>query len=70
MQRRLAELDWEPDPEARYRISESFCSDNMWQEAVGELLHVSDAILLDLRGFTAARPARRSRSACSPSATR
>jgi hypothetical protein len=55
LQRRLAELDWEADPDARYRINESFCTDSMWQETVGELLHVSDAILLDLRGFTAAR---------------
>lgn len=55
LQRRLAELDWEADPDARYRINESFCTDSMWQETVRELLHVSDAILLDLRGFTAAR---------------
>jgi hypothetical protein len=55
LQRRLAELDWAPDPDARYRINESFCTDSMWQETVGELLDVSDAILLDLRGFTAAR---------------
>jgi hypothetical protein len=55
LQRRLADLDLTPDPDARYRINESFCSDSVWQEAVGELLHVSDAILLDLRGFTAER---------------
>jgi hypothetical protein len=55
LQRRLAALDWEPDPDVRYRINESYCSDNMWQEAVGELLRLSDAVLLDLRGFTAAR---------------
>jgi hypothetical protein len=55
LQRRLAELDVVPDPDARYRINESYCSDSVWQEAVGELLRVSNAILLDLRGFTAAR---------------
>jgi hypothetical protein len=55
LQRRLAALDWEPDPDVRYRINESFCSDNMWQETVRELLDVSHAVLLDLRGFTAAR---------------
>jgi hypothetical protein len=55
LQRRLAALDWEPDPDVRYRINESYCSDNMWQEAVGQLLRLSDAVLLDLRGFTAAR---------------
>jgi hypothetical protein len=53
--RRVAELDLTPDPDARYRINESFCSDNAWQETVRELLDVSDAVLLDLRGFTAAR---------------
>ena len=53
--RRLADLDVTPDPDGRYRINESFCSDSVWQEAVGGLLQVSDAILLDLRGFTASR---------------
>ena len=55
LQRRLTELDVAPDPDGRYRINESFCSDNVWRETVGELLGISDAILLDLRGFTAAR---------------
>ena len=55
LQRRLEALDWEPDPDARYRINESYCSDKMWQHTVGELLRFSDAVLLDLRGFTAAR---------------
>ena len=55
LERRLTELDLAPDPDARYRINESFCSDNAWQDAVRGLLDVSDAVLLDLRGFTAAR---------------
>jgi len=55
LRRRLADLDVTPDPDGRYRINESFCSASVWQEAVGELLQVSDAILLDLRSFTASR---------------
>jgi len=55
LERRLGEIDEEPDPDARYRINEFFCFDNIWREAVGALLRRSDAILLDLRGFTAAR---------------
>jgi len=55
LQRRIDALDWQSDPDARYRINESYCSDKMWQVTVRELLDLSDAVLLDLRGFTPAR---------------
>jgi hypothetical protein len=52
---RLAALDEAPDPDARYRVNELFCFDDVWQQGVAALLARSQAVLLDLRGFTAAR---------------
>lgn len=49
---RLARLDTAPDPDTRYRVSELFCHDDTWQPAVRELAHRSDAVLMDLRGFS------------------
>jgi hypothetical protein len=55
LDRRLAQLDLRPDPDGRYRVNELFCHDDSWRPAVQRLVHSSDGILLDLRGFTAAR---------------
>jgi hypothetical protein len=52
---RLATLDEAPDPDARYRVNELFCFDDIWQQGVAALLSRSQAVLLDLRGFTAHR---------------
>jgi hypothetical protein len=43
------------DREGRYRISEVFCFNSAWRTTVEQLMHLSDAILLDLRGFSAQR---------------
>src|SRR5262245_3293935 len=50
--RRLAEMDLEPDRDGRYRINDFFCFDNAWQAVVTNLAQSSDAILVDLRGFS------------------
>lgn len=55
LRRRLAQLDLNPDPDGRYRVSELFCHDDTWRPALRELVHRSDCVLLDLRGFTVAR---------------
>jgi hypothetical protein len=55
LQRRLAQLDLDPDPDGRYRVNELFCHDDTWQPTVQALLHRSDCILLDLCGFSVAR---------------
>lgn len=55
LRRRVAELDFDPDPDGRYRVNELFCHDDTWRLALDELVHRSDCILLDLRGFTRAR---------------
>ncbi len=52
---RLDEIDREPDPDSRYRVNEFYCTDRMWVKAVEELIHRSNAVLIDLRGFAAAR---------------
>ncbi len=54
---RAADLDRppRPDPDGRYRVDEWFCGPQTWQPAVEVLLAAGDAVLLDLRGFTAAR---------------
>lgn len=55
LHKRIAAMDDEPDPDGRYRVNEFYCFDDLWKEAVQLLLDSSDAIVLDLRGFTAQR---------------
>jgi hypothetical protein len=50
--RRLAEMDLDPDRDGRYRINDFFCFDNTWQAVVTRLARSSDAVLVDLRGFS------------------
>jgi len=51
--RRLAAFEWRPDLEGRYRVNECYCHDTSWQEALDELVRVSDIVLMDLRNFVA-----------------
>ena len=55
LHKRVAAMDDEPDPDGRYRVNEFYCFDDLWKEAVERLLDVSDAVVLDLRGFNAER---------------
>jgi hypothetical protein len=55
LRRRLGQLDLGPDTDGRYRVNELFCHDDTWRPTLHELVHRSDCILLDLRGFTVAR---------------
>jgi hypothetical protein len=50
---RLARLDLDPDPDGRFRINEVYCRDNTWQPMLEALLDTSDAVLMDLRSFSA-----------------
>ena len=45
-------IDFRPDPDGRYRVNEFFCYDDTWRETLVELVERSDAVLMDLRGFT------------------
>jgi hypothetical protein len=49
--RRLADFEWQPDVEGRFRVNECYCHDTTWQQALAELIHVSDVVLMDLRNF-------------------
>lgn len=51
---RLAAFEWQPDIEGRYRVNECYCHDTTWQQALAELMRVSDVVLMDLRNFVAA----------------
>lgn len=42
-----------PDPDGRYRANEFFCHADTWQLAMRKLAANSDAVLMDLRSFTA-----------------
>ena len=52
--RRLATMDVEPDRDGRFRINEFCCRDDTWQATVVALIERADAVVMDLRGFTAA----------------
>lgn len=43
------------DREGRYGINEVFCFNSAWKQTVEQLMHISEAIVLDLRGLTAQR---------------
>jgi hypothetical protein len=53
VQRRLGEFDWERDPDGRFRVNECYCHDTTWKHALAALVHRSNYVLIDLRGFTA-----------------
>ncbi|MGE5261677.1 MAG: hypothetical protein ACM3MH_12470 [Actinomycetota bacterium] len=50
--RRLAETEPRRDFDGRYRVSEFLCHDDTWKMALGALARDSDAVLMDLRGFS------------------
>jgi len=55
LDQRLATLDRQPDPDGRYRVNEFCCRDSTWQATVVELIERADAVVMDLRGFSAQR---------------
>jgi hypothetical protein len=50
-----ASLDLAADREGRFRVNEVYCFDSSWKTMVERLMAMSDAIVLDLRGFTVQR---------------
>lgn len=55
LDRKLATLDLAPDPDGRFRITEFCCRDSTWQATVVELMLRADAVIMDVRGISAAR---------------
>jgi hypothetical protein len=49
---RISEMDVEPDRDGRFRVNDFFCHDNAWQMTLHRLVDESDAVLMDLRGFS------------------
>jgi hypothetical protein len=52
LNRRISERDVAPDRDLRFRINEFFCYDDTWKLTFARLVHDSDAVLMDLRGFS------------------
>ncbi len=53
---RLSSLDEAPDFDGRHRVNEFFCYDDTWRMVLRRLAASSDAVLMDLRGFSAQTP--------------
>lgn len=51
LNQRLTKLDVRPDPDARFRVNEFFCTDDTWREAATRLMQSSHVVVMDLRGF-------------------
>lgn len=50
----LAAMDLASDPDGRYRVSQLFCGDDVWRQAMSALAALGTPVLMDLRGFTRA----------------
>ena len=53
LDRRLAEMDLTPDHDGRFRVTDFFCHADSWKMVLSRLVRDSDAVLMDLRGFSA-----------------
>lgn len=53
LQARLDAIDDRCDIDGRFRVTELFCGNDVWQAAVCALMERSDLVAMDLRGFSA-----------------
>ena len=51
---RIGQMDLAPDREGQFRVTEFFCHDDTWKMTLARLADESDAVLMDLRGFSQA----------------
>ena len=51
---RIDQMDLAPDREGQFRVTEFFCHDDTWKMTLARLADESDAVLMDLRGFSQA----------------
>ena len=58
LRERMDRAQGRPDPDGRFRVNEFFCHDDTWRATLQALARSSDAVLMDLRGFS------RERSGC------
>ena len=54
LESRLVASSASPDPDGLFRIDDFFCHDDSWRMTVARLARDASAVLMDLRGFTAA----------------
>jgi hypothetical protein len=52
LERRLAETGSRADHDGRFRVGDFFCHDDTWRDVLTRLAGESDAVLMDLRGFS------------------
>ncbi len=45
-------MDTAPDRDLRFRVNDFFCYDDTWRMVLSRLLPESDAVIMDLRGFS------------------
>lgn len=49
---RIAQMDLLPDYDGQFRINDFFCYDDTWRMVFARLVRESDAVIMDLRGFS------------------
>ncbi len=49
---RIDQMDLAPDGDGLFRVTEFFCHDDTWKLTLARLADESDAVLMDLRGFS------------------
>ena len=49
---RIDQMDLTPDGDGLFRVTEFFCHDDTWKLTLARLADESDAVLMDLRGFS------------------
>jgi hypothetical protein len=52
LHQRITEISLRPDPDGRFRVFDFFCHADTWQQVLRRLVRRSDAVMMDLRGFT------------------
>jgi hypothetical protein len=52
LNQRTSEMDLKPDGDGRFRVCDFFCHEDTWQMTLTRLVADSDAVLMDLRGFS------------------
>jgi hypothetical protein len=52
LEQRMQERDIRPDRDLRFRVNDFFCYDDTWKMVLSRLARESDAVLMDLRGFS------------------
>ena len=53
LDRRISEMDLAPDFDGQFRVHDFFCYEDTWRTVLSRLVNVCDAVLMDVRGFSA-----------------